>query len=186
MNPPHAKAASVQGILGMKPKLSSLLLLFDILFDYGGRIPQACLCERKLNAILLSVICGTYGSYRASQKPSGKESSCSAGDMGSISGSGRSPGEGSLGNLMYRGTWWAAVLRVAKKSDTTTSDYPLPDSFEILKITKKNFLQVCSFDVPLNKNEVPQGIQLILSNLFLRELFLPSLGKEILTNWECE
>ena len=117
---------------------------------------------------------------------SGKESTCSAGDMGSISGSGRSPGEGSLGNLMYRGTWWAAVLRVAKESDTTTSDYPLPDSFEILKITKKNFLQVCSFDVPLNKNEVPQGIQLILSNLFLRELFLPSLGKEILTNWECE
>ena len=73
-----------------------------------------------------------------------------------------------------------------QESDTTTSDYPLPDSFEILKITKKNFLQVCSFDVPLNKNEVPQGIQLILSNLFLRELFLPSLGKEILTNWECE
>ena len=127
MNPPHAKAASVQGILGMKPKLSSLLLLFDILFDYGGRIPQACLCERKLNAILLSVICGTYGSYRASQKPSGKESSCSAGDMGSISGSGRSPGEENdnllryscLGNPMDRGAWRATVHGITKELDMT-------------------------------------------------------------------
>ena len=45
-----------------------------------------------------------------------------AGDMGSISGSGRSPGEGNgntlqysgLGNPMDRGAWWATVLGVAK------------------------------------------------------------------------
>ena len=44
------------------------------------------------------------------------------GDMGSISGSGRSPGERSgnrlqyscLENLMDRGDWWAAVHGVAK------------------------------------------------------------------------
>ena len=45
----------------------------------------------------------------------GKESACSAGDPGSILGSGRSPGEGKgnplqyscLENFMDRGTWWA-------------------------------------------------------------------------------
>ena len=44
---------------------------------------------------------------------SGKESACNAGDMGSIPGSGRSPGEGSgnplqcscLGNPTDRGAW---------------------------------------------------------------------------------
>ena len=61
---------------------------------------------------------------------SGKESACSAGDCGdmaSIPGLGRSPGEGNgnpfqyscLGNLMDRGAWWATVHRVAKESDTT-------------------------------------------------------------------
>ena len=45
-----------------------------------------------------------------------------AGDVGSIPGSGRSPGEGNgnwlqyscLGNLMDRGAWQATVLGVAK------------------------------------------------------------------------
>ena len=47
----------------------------------------------------------------------GKESSCNAGDPGSILGSGRSPGEGNgypfqyscLKNFMRRGNWWAIV-----------------------------------------------------------------------------
>ena len=51
-----------------------------------------------------------------------KESACSAGDPGSISGSGRSPGEGnsfplqdsSLENSMDRGAWWATVYGVTK------------------------------------------------------------------------
>ena len=46
-----------------------------------------------------------------------KESACSAGDLGSVPGLGRSPGEGNgdphpypcLENLMDRGAWWAAV-----------------------------------------------------------------------------
>jgi len=56
---------------------------------------------------------------------SGKESSCSArdaGDVGSIPGSGKSPGEGNgnplqyscLGNSMVRGAWWATVHGVAR------------------------------------------------------------------------
>ena len=59
----------------------------------------------------------------------GKESACNAGDtgdVGSIPGSGRSPGGGNgnllqdscLKNPMDRGAWWASVQRVAE-SDTT-------------------------------------------------------------------
>ena len=53
---------------------------------------------------------------------SGVESTCHAGDLGSISGWGRSPGGGNdnplqfscLGNPMDRGAWWATVHRVAE------------------------------------------------------------------------
>ena len=52
----------------------------------------------------------------------GKESACNAGDLGLISGSGRSPGEGDgnlfqyscLENPMDRGAWLATVHGVAK------------------------------------------------------------------------
>ena len=52
----------------------------------------------------------------------GKESACNVGDLGSISGLGRSPGKGNgnpfqyfcLGNPTDRGTWWATVHEVAK------------------------------------------------------------------------
>ena len=55
-----------------------------------------------------------------------KVSACNAGDLGSIPGSGRSPGEGNgnplqhfcLENPMDGGAWWATVHRVAE-SDTT-------------------------------------------------------------------
>ena len=60
----------------------------------------------------------------------GKESACSAGDLGSIPGSGRSPGEGNgnplqyycLENFMDRRAWWATVHGVAK-SQTGLSDF---------------------------------------------------------------
>ena len=52
----------------------------------------------------------------------GKESACSAGDLGLISGLGRSPEEGNgnplqyscLENSMDRGAWWATVHGVMK------------------------------------------------------------------------
>ena len=57
----------------------------------------------------------------------GEESACSAGDLGSILGLGRSPGEGNgnplqyscLNNPLDREAWLAIVLRVAKESNTT-------------------------------------------------------------------
>ena len=53
---------------------------------------------------------------------SGKESTCNAGDTGSIPGSGRYPGGrhgnplqySCLGNAINRGAWWAAVHGVTK------------------------------------------------------------------------
>ena len=58
-----------------------------------------------------------------------KESACNAGDLGSITGLGRSPAEGNgypiqylcLENSMDRGAWWAVVHGVAK-SWTVLSD----------------------------------------------------------------
>ena len=57
---------------------------------------------------------------------SGKESTCQAGDSGSIPGSGRSPGEGNgsplqyscLRNPMDRGAWRATVHRISKSWGT--------------------------------------------------------------------
>ena len=57
----------------------------------------------------------------------GKESTCSAGDLDLIPGSGRSPGEGHgnplqyscLENPMDRGAWWAIVHGVTKELDMT-------------------------------------------------------------------
>ena len=57
----------------------------------------------------------------------GKESACNEGDLGSIPGLGKSPGEGNgnpfqhscLGNPMDSRAWWAIIHGVAKESDTT-------------------------------------------------------------------
>ena len=57
----------------------------------------------------------------------GKESACNVGDLGSIPGLGRSPGEGNgnplqyscLGNLMDRGAWWGYSPWGCKELDMT-------------------------------------------------------------------
>ena len=57
----------------------------------------------------------------------GKESACNAGDLGSVPGSERSPGEGNgnplqyscLENSMDRGAWQVTVHGVAKSQDMT-------------------------------------------------------------------
>ena len=61
---------------------------------------------------------------------SGKETACNAGDVGSIPGSGRSPGEGNgnslkyscLGNPMGRGAWQATIHGVAQSQTQLSSE----------------------------------------------------------------
>ena len=65
-----------------------------------------------------------------------KASTCNVGDLGSISGSGRCPGEGNgnplqyscLGNPVDAGAWWPTVHRVAK-SRTRLSDFTFTFTF---------------------------------------------------------
>ena len=60
----------------------------------------------------------------------GKESACTTGDLGSIPGSGRSPGEGNgnplqdscLGNPMDKGAWQATVHGIAELGTTELTD----------------------------------------------------------------
>ena len=55
-----------------------------------------------------------------------KESVCNVGDLGSVPGLGRSPGEGHANQLQYsclenfmgKGAWWAPVLGVAESNTT--------------------------------------------------------------------
>ena len=62
----------------------------------------------------------------------GKESTCNTGDLGSIPGLGKSPGEGDGNPFQYsclenptdRGAWWAAVHGVTE-SDTTEHTAPI-------------------------------------------------------------
>ena len=81
----------------------------------------------------------------------GRESSCNAGGLSSIPGSGRSPGEGSgnplqyawLENPMDRGAWWAIVHGVPK-SWTRLSDYHFHFQSDIRRDfswSKKRFFQ---------------------------------------------
>ena len=78
-----------------------------------------------------------------------KESACNAGDLGSIPGSGRSPGEGNANPLQYsclenpmdRGAWWATVHGVAE-SGTRLSHFThkTPGKNRVCKI-----VYVCGF-----------------------------------------
>ena len=71
----------------------------------------------------------------------GKESACNAGDLSSIPGLGRSPGEGNCNPLQYsclenpmdRGTWWATVHWVARAGhDLATKPPPPPEIADTL------------------------------------------------------
>ena len=76
----------------------------------------------------------TSGNYLGfTQSSVGKESTCNAGNLGSIPGSGRSPGEGNgnplqyscLENPMDRGAWQATVPGVARvRQDLATKSKP--------------------------------------------------------------
>ena len=73
----------------------------------------------------------------------GKQSACNAGDSGSISGLGRSPGEGNgnplqyscLENPMDRGAWWAIVYGVPRVGHDLAIKSPPYTKRKIFKTT---------------------------------------------------
>ena len=83
----------------------------------------------------------------------GKESTCNAGDLGSIPRSGRSPREGNDNPLQYscrenstdRGAWWATGHGVTK-SQTRLRDQHLIQNWWLIKliIDTQGFVMVCS------------------------------------------
>ena len=90
----------------------------EIELAYGFSAQEwGCLGENQYGCCLTpwKVIPKVHGSE-------GKESACKAGDLGSIPGWGRSPGEGNgyplqyscLGNSMDRGTWWATIHGITR------------------------------------------------------------------------
>ena len=74
-----------------------------------------------LHEVDTEMLC-TSGSQKPTTFECAKDSPCNAGNLGLISGSGRSPGGGNgnplqyacLENSMGRGAWWATVHGVAK------------------------------------------------------------------------
>ena len=72
----------------------------------------------------------------------GKESACNAGDLGSIPGSGRSPGKGNGNSLQYsclenpmdRGAWWAIVHTVTRvEHDLVTKERENEKDLDLVK-----------------------------------------------------
>ena len=71
-----------------------------------------------------------------------KNPPANAGQAGSLSGLGGSPGEGNgnplqyscLGNPMDRGVWWTIVHGIEKESDMTEQLYLLSGNLRILKL----------------------------------------------------
>ena len=112
----------------------------------------------------------------------GKESACQAGDSGSISGSGRSPGEGDsyplryscLENSVDRGTWWATIHGIAE-SDTTGRLTPTQNCMHLSRLMNctphrvagKN-LQTIAFVFILFWEDCPEAITQVPFNLLFR------------------
>ena len=88
--------------------------------DFGAQENKIYHCFHFLPAILTSNTSFDFSGFPGGSE--GKVSACSAGDPGSIPGSGRSLGEGNgnplqdscLENPTDRGAWWATVHRVTK------------------------------------------------------------------------
>ena len=96
----------------------------SLTFHIGGNLNLRCnllqvfLCSNHCNNIIQVV--RIHNCFPGDSD--GKESTCNAGNLGLIPGSGRFPGEGNgyplqyscLGSPLDRGAWWATVHGVAK------------------------------------------------------------------------
>ena len=100
----------------------------------------------------------------------GKDSACIAGDLGSIPGSGKSPGEGNgnplqyscLENPMDRGAWWATVHEVAK-SRTGLSDYHFTSWLQGEKDLTKNLAYLLAVAIPLQITDILMYVWILMN-----------------------
>ena len=110
--------------------------------DYTGMRMHFSCCLCHGSSFILSSLWNKYFWIPTVGFPGGSEvkaSTRNAGDLGSIPGSGRSPGEGNdnplqdscLENPMDRGAWWATVHGVAK-SRTRLSDFTFTLTFILI------------------------------------------------------
>ena len=85
------------------------------------------MCRVRLQIVLLSSVYDSLTPKPVGTEVLQKNPPANAGDVGSILGSGRHPGEGNgnlhqyscLGTLKGRGAWWATVHGVTKDLDMT-------------------------------------------------------------------
>ena len=92
-----------------------------------------------------------------------KEPACNAGDLGSIPGLGRSPGEGNSKPLQYsrlessmdRGVWWAAVHGVTE-GQTRLSDFTFTFHFHALEKEMAAHSSILTWRIPWT--EEPGGL----------------------------
>ena len=103
------------------------LCLILLSFCFKPSIQKSLLYSVHTHSIFPIFKIGLHPGFPAGSD--GKESACNPGDLGSIAGSRRAPGEGNGNSLQYSclensmdgGAWWATVHWVAKKSQTRLS-----------------------------------------------------------------
>ena len=121
--------------------------------------------------------------YRYTDFPGGSDGKASAynvGDLGSIPGSGRSPGEGNGNPLQYsclenpidRGAWWAAVHGVAK-SRTQLSDFTSLYFFFIIILVLYYYLSTKKIPKDLCLKQTHTHISLSHTHIMLSGFFKP-------------
>ena len=106
----------------MKPDPSSFQVLDSFMRNNSMTVSQTIHPHYEIRSSPLTFLYVHFIFLSFPGGSDGKESACSAGDLGSIPGLGRSPGEGHgnplqyscLENSMDRGAWRAAVCGVAK------------------------------------------------------------------------
>ena len=127
--------------VGLKKKPNTFLMLLQMSQKFPihhGAKQETRKCRLTLQ---LKVIREVRNIYKCN-----KESACNAGDLGSIPGSGRSPGEGNgnplqyscLENPMDRGAWRATVHGVARVGHDLATKPPPPVCHHITSHLSKN------------------------------------------------